>query len=374
MHSDTSKFASYFTPFLSAPDRLYYHRTSSDLGLDFIRLLFYHKYINTENIYNVYVIYVFYIGRIFDMDLKQLSYFVKIVEEGSISGAAKKLFMSQPPLSSQMKLLETELDCTLFERGSRTIRLTEAGETLYNYSRSLLQLSNVAKQETMNAARHFNGVLRIGIVSSLIGSDALGWLCGFSKQYPGIHYEINEADTYHLLSQFETNAIHLALLRTPFHTDSLTCKKLFTDSLVAVGQESFFADNRSSGSDISTHTADTSDSAAITLDNLARLPLIVYRRWEHLLRKEFEDKNLSANWFCINDDARTTLYFVEMGMGVGIIPQSAATLVQKKGIVCRPVKNCDIATDVVLAYNSTYLPECSRAFIEYLDILYPDIP
>lgn len=359
MHSDTSKFASYFTPFLSAPDRLYYHRTSSDLGLDFIRLLFYHKYINTENIYNVYVIYVFYIGRIFDMDLKQLSYFVKIVEEGSISGAAKKLFMSQPPLSSQMKLLETELDCTLFERGSRTIRLTEAGETLYNYSRSLLQLSNVAKQETMNAARHFNGVLRIGIVSSLIGSDALGWLCGFSKQYPGIHYEINEADTYHLLSQFETNAIHLALLRTPFHTDSLICKKLFTDSLVAVGQESFFADNRSS---------------AITLDNLAKLPLIVYRRWEHLLRKEFEDKNLSANWFCINDDARTTLYFVEMGMGVGIIPQSAATLVQKKGIVCRPVKNCDIATDVVLAYNSTYLPECSRAFIEYLDTLYPDIP
>ena len=49
----------------------------------------------------------------------------------------------------------------------------------------------------------------------------------------------------HLLSQFETNTIHLALLRTPFHTDSLTCKKLFTDSLVAVGQESFFADNRS---------------------------------------------------------------------------------------------------------------------------------
>lgn len=293
------------------------------------------------------------------MDLKQLSYFVKIVEEGSISGAAKKLFMSQPPLSSQMKLLEAELDCTLFERGSRTIRLTEAGETLYNYSRSLLQLSNVAKQETMNAARHFNGVLRIGIVSSLIGSDALGWLCGFSKQYPGIHYEINEADTYHLLSQFETNTIYLALLRTPFHTDSLTCKKLFTDSLVAVGQESFFADNRSS---------------AITLDDLTKLPLIIYRRWEHLLRKEFEDKNLSANWFCINDDARTTLYFVEMGMGVGIIPQSAATLVQKKGIVCRPVKNCDIATDVVLAYNSTYLPECSRAFIEYLDTLYPDIP
>ena len=119
------------------------------------------------------------------MDLKQLSYFVKIVEEGSISGAAKKLFMSQPPLSSQMKLLEAELDCTLFERGSRTIRLTEAGETLYNYSRSLLQLSNVAKQETMNAARHFNGVLRIGIVSSLIGPSSMPvFIMKLMKQTP----------------------------------------------------------------------------------------------------------------------------------------------------------------------------------------------
>ena len=57
------------------------------------------------------------------MDLKQLSYFVKIVEEGSISGAAKKLFMSQQPLSSQMKLLGAEVDCTLFERCSLTFLL-----------------------------------------------------------------------------------------------------------------------------------------------------------------------------------------------------------------------------------------------------------
>lgn len=52
------------------------------------------------------------------MDLKQLSYFVTVIQEGTISGAARKLHLTQPPLSAQMKLLEEEAGCLLFERGS----------------------------------------------------------------------------------------------------------------------------------------------------------------------------------------------------------------------------------------------------------------
>lgn len=286
------------------------------------------------------------------MDLKQLSYFVKIVEEGSISSAAKKLFMSQPPLSSQMKLLEAELGCTLFERGARTIHLTEAGQTLYNYACSLLKLSNIAKQETINAAIHFKGVIRIGIVSSIICSHALNWLRGFSEKYPDIRFEIREGDTYDLVSQFDTDSIHLALLRTPFPENSLTCQKIFTDSLIAIGEKNYFSDT---------------DRDFVTLSELSALPLIIYRRWEHIIRSRFDEKNLTMNCFCINDDARTTLYFVETGMGVGLIPESAAALTHKKGIVCKKIKNCEISTDVVLAYNSTaYMPECSKEFIRYI--------
>lgn len=290
------------------------------------------------------------------MDLKQLSYFVKIVEEGSISAAAKKLFMSQPPLSSQMKLLEEELNCTLFERGARTIHLTEAGQTLYNYSCSLLKLSSIAKQETISAANHFNGIIRIGIVSSIMCSHALNWLNGFSQAHPDIHYEIKEGDTYQLVSQFETNAIHLALLRTPFNSSGLICKKIFTDSLVVIGDQKFFANPQ---------------TPFITLSELSHMPLIMYRRWEHIIKKKFDEENLTANYFCINDDARTTLNFVETGMGVGFIPESAAALTHKKGIICKNIQNCEILTDVVLAYNSTaYLPECSKEFIRYIETLH----
>ena len=82
------------------------------------------------------------------MDLRQLSYFATIVEEGTITGAARKLHISQPPLSHQMHLLEKELDAVLFIRGARQIKLTEPGITLYRYAMEMLELEQVAKMKS----------------------------------------------------------------------------------------------------------------------------------------------------------------------------------------------------------------------------------
>ena len=84
------------------------------------------------------------------MELRQLHYFVTIVNEGNISQAAKRLHISQPPLSHQMKLLEEELGVTLFERGSRRIRLTLPGKALYEKALAILDLSALAKTEIIN--------------------------------------------------------------------------------------------------------------------------------------------------------------------------------------------------------------------------------
>lgn len=66
------------------------------------------------------------------MDVKQLEYFRAIVDAGTISGAARVLHMTQPPLSYQVKMLEEELQVQLFLRGTKKITLTEAGKTSCN--------------------------------------------------------------------------------------------------------------------------------------------------------------------------------------------------------------------------------------------------
>ncbi len=110
------------------------------------------------------------------MDLKQLTYFVTVIKEGTISGAARKLNLSQPPLSTQMKLLEEEFGCILFERGSRKIQLTEAGQLLYERAVTMLELSEVTKKELLDYRNGLTGALRLGVVSS-VGCSLLPEWC-----------------------------------------------------------------------------------------------------------------------------------------------------------------------------------------------------
>ncbi len=79
------------------------------------------------------------------MEIRQLEYFRAIVDAGTISGAARELHMTQPPLSYQMKMLEEELQVPLFIRGMKHITLTEA-ETLYEQAGKILMLSEVTKR------------------------------------------------------------------------------------------------------------------------------------------------------------------------------------------------------------------------------------
>ena len=76
------------------------------------------------------------------MELRTLQYFVTVAEELNITRAAEKLHMSQPPLSAQIKNLESELDTVLFIRGKRRLKLTESGQLLYRRAKDILSLAD----------------------------------------------------------------------------------------------------------------------------------------------------------------------------------------------------------------------------------------
>ena len=172
------------------------------------------------------------------MELKQLQYFVTVVEEGNISRAAKKLHISQPPLSIQLKHLEEELGCLLLERGAREIELTEAGLLLYNRAVSLLELSAITTQEISDLKNQTAGTLRLGAVSS-VGSTVLNkWIVELHKKYPDIHYEIFEGNTYEQIEQLQNHTIELALVRSPFPSNGMHVIPLRTEPMMAVGKQS----------------------------------------------------------------------------------------------------------------------------------------
>ncbi len=84
------------------------------------------------------------------MEIRQLRYFTAIVEEGTVIGAARRLNMTQPPLTAQLHSLEEELGCLLFRHEGRRLHLTEAGHTFYQRASTILGMCNATAAEMDN--------------------------------------------------------------------------------------------------------------------------------------------------------------------------------------------------------------------------------
>jgi LysR family transcriptional regulator, salicylic acid-responsive activator of bsdBCD len=287
------------------------------------------------------------------LDLQRLEYFITIVDAGNISAAAKVLHMSQPPLSNHMKLLEKELDLILFERGARHIKLTEAGKILYNKATILLELSKSTLQELDSYKKGITGTLKIGIASSIGNIFLKKWVLSFHRDNPDIRYEIIEANTYQLLEQLKTNNLDLAVVRTPFPLSSFKSMNLLEESMVAVGSKKYFTPYE--------------NSDTISLEELCKMPILLYRRWEDILVSRLKEKNLEWEIFCKNDDARTTLMWANEGLGVGIVPESAADFADAGNTIIKKISDLSLHTSIAVVYNTnTYQSLAREQFLKCL--------
>ncbi len=286
------------------------------------------------------------------MDFKQLTYFITVVNEGTISAAAKKLHMTQPPLSTQLRLLEDEVGCLLFERGPRSIQLTDAGRMMYSRASTLLHMSSLMKDELQEYRHGSHGTLRLGVVSSVGSTLFCQWFREFHESHPDIRFEISEADTYQLLEKLRGGLIELAIVRTPFPAGDFHCIPLKEEPILAAGHRSFFGQI---------------SSGKITLQELSRLPLILYRRWEGILEEAFHSADLDLAPFCKNDDARTTAFWTDAGLGVGILPASTMTLFRHEDIIWKQIDDERLTSSIsVIRSKNAYLSAIARIFIEYL--------
>lgn len=269
------------------------------------------------------------------MDFKQLTYFIAVVREGNISKAAKSLNISQPPLSTQLRDLETELGVTLFERGSRKITLTPAGKLFYGRACSILELSDLSKKELDEYKTGQSGTLRIGIISSVSSTLITPWLTGFHAIHPNIRFELFEGNTYEQIDKLRNNLIEVAIVRSPFLAEGLRHHVIKHESMLAVGHSHYF----------------NGITTPVSLESLADKPFILYRRWETIIRNILHASSLEPNLFLLNDDARTTVSMADAGLGIGIIPESAASLLQHPDTITHRLINPELESDICLLLN-----------------------
>jgi DNA-binding transcriptional LysR family regulator len=284
------------------------------------------------------------------VDIKKLVYFVTIVEEGNISAASKKLHIAQPPLSSQLKILEEELGIKLMERGSRNITLTEGGKLLYKRAKNIIELTETTKRELEDFENGEQGTFSLGTASSSGAILLSRRVIKFHKEYPKISFHIHEGNTYELLELLTAGIIEMAIVRTPFKMDKFNGIFLDEEPMIAVmRRELNFNGNE----------------AKIKLKSLEDKPFIIYRRLKSLIVSSCNKEGFEPTIFCENDDARTTLMWAQAGLGIAIIPKSAFDIINDENMIYKVIDDKNLYTKIgAIWMKDRYLSSIAKSFIK----------
>jgi DNA-binding transcriptional LysR family regulator len=149
------------------------------------------------------------------MDFRKLRYFQALTEERHFGRAAKKLGLSQPPLSYAIKQLESELDVQLFARTTRAVELTPAGLALQDEAFALLRRVEEAKLRVQAAAHGEVGVLRIGFGGSMLYRGLPKILKAISERLPRMEVKLSEMGSVGQIEALERDEIDIGFILGP---------------------------------------------------------------------------------------------------------------------------------------------------------------
>jgi LysR family nitrogen assimilation transcriptional regulator len=146
------------------------------------------------------------------MELRQLRYYVAIVDHGSLSRAALVLHVAQPALTQQLRQLEDELGVQLLHRTAQGVLSTEAGKVFYEHAQAILKQVADAQAAVVQSAERPSGSVTLGLPHSISGALALPLLSAIRQRYPEVTLQLTEELTGNLAEQLRSGRVNLALL------------------------------------------------------------------------------------------------------------------------------------------------------------------
>ncbi len=237
------------------------------------------------------------------MDLRQLRYFVGIVQAGSLSRAADQLHVAQSAISHHLASLETELDRQLVTRGPKGILLTEAGTVLYRHAEAILRHVELAKLDAGNVLNEPSGRVSIGLPvawTPLIGYELFARM---RKAHPQILLYLTDGNSSLLRERLVNGRLDIAVLFTGQSERGLVVEPLLHEELFYV-------------------TADP-DTAPIAVAEAARRPLLLPgpgSASQRAAQQVFSQHGLTVTPIGEIDTHITLLHAVSAGIGNSILP------------------------------------------------------
>jgi DNA-binding transcriptional LysR family regulator len=168
------------------------------------------------------------------MNLHHLRLFAAVVKHGGFTKAAESLRLSQPAISKSLNELERQLNLALIDRSGRSIKLTDAGQTLYARARELFGVEWIAEQELRELRGLKRGVLRIGASTTIATYMLPPFLGRFHLRHPRIRIRASSANTRTVLRMLLESRVDVALVEGPVSHSRVEVQPWRDDELVVI--------------------------------------------------------------------------------------------------------------------------------------------
>jgi DNA-binding transcriptional LysR family regulator len=250
------------------------------------------------------------------MNLYQLHSFVTVIAEGSMTGAADRLYLTQPAISQQIRNLEEELGVELLVRGVRQIKPTLQGEVLYDYAKKILQLTQQAEISVKSLGAELVGELRVGTLNSLGLSFMSPILSRLLKHNPALSVTIDYDLGPSLINAFKNRQLDVLILpeiKSQYEInlgEHVSSRFLMSDLMWLVGAGK-----------------DTAMPKQVQLEDLKKYPWIEFSKefpaFNIELEKSLKTSGTKLQPVFRSPNVGTLKRVIESGLGWGFLPSSS---------------------------------------------------
>ncbi|WP_407184026.1 LysR substrate-binding domain-containing protein [Bradyrhizobium centrosematis] len=272
------------------------------------------------------------------MDLRQLRYFIAVAEERSFTLAARRLNLSQPPLSQHVQSLEAELGTQLLYRTSRRVELTQAGEAMLVRGRAILQQVKAAEDEARSIGAGLIGTLDVGATGSILRGRLAELLAAYRQVAPMVKMTVHEQAPALQIAALLGRTTNICLIRGIPAERGLTSKLAWREEVVLAMPRTHRLARRK----------------RIALGDLASEDHVV-------LDPDSSDFARYVQSCCVDAgflpkvsqqvvDAQSIPSLIAAGFGVALVPQSIARFTTDD-IVFRPIRPSPPTADVFLVFR-----------------------
>ncbi|HEX4896469.1 MAG TPA: LysR family transcriptional regulator [Solimonas sp.] len=262
------------------------------------------------------------------MELRHLRYFVAVAEERHFTRAAQRLGINQPPLSQQIRQLETELGTDLFRRLPRGVALTEAGEGLLEDARRLLRDAELAAERVRRVARGEQGRIRLGLINSASFHPLIPRVIReFRRRYSNVTLSLEERTTPSLAAAVRRDTVDAAFVRPLLDGGEDLHVEAVLDEPMVVALPSGHA---------------LAARAQVSLLALSLEPFVLFSRpvgaglHEEIIRA-CREAGFSPRVVQEASQVSSIVNLVASGLGVSIVPASMQQM-HTEGVIYRPIR------------------------------------